>query len=338
MLRASSAMDEFSSQAAMMQKRVVDQLAKGEEEIKAQKAAFEQKLSTQQKRNDATEVRIQVLRHETHELDKEIAEARQELHESKQATDDMRALFMASDSKVLTAHDFIEDTLRRTDTSHTDLDKVLRPHQHEVSLQRLMDVANKEFNRPSTRSSSHARTALLQLDDKSAAAPRPDDYVAGVSKRIAELQDAQEAGRAKLKADFMKAYQAGEKRYEELRTKEQELKDLKAKLSSTLKGVREATELLEENRKTLMQNLGGLRAFAQKLDKALSTAEQGKPSGKSQEAKPAVEAEVISQASEKNAQIVTPVPAGLMESAARVGGQANAVEPTGSWRNWNPFR
>lgn len=334
MFRASSAMEEFSSQAAMMQKQVVDQLAKGEEEIKAQKAAFEKKLTAQQKRNEAAQVRIEVLRHETHSLDAEIAEARQELHEAKQANDDMRGLLMASESKVTTAHDFIEETLRRTDTSHTDLDKVLRPHQHEVSLTRLMDVANTELSRPSRRSSSHARAALLQLDDKSAA-PRPDDYVAGVSKRIAELQDAQEAGRDKLKGEFLKAYQNGEQRFEELQTREKELKDLKAKLSTTLRDVRQATELLEDNRKTLVKNLGGLRAFAQKLDKALSSAEEEKLSGKSQEAKHMAETE----ANEKGAKLAQPVPAGLMESSsALVGGQTNAVEPTSSWRNWNPFR
>lgn len=268
--RAETMQQTFTAQAEQMQSRIHHQAIQSEAKLNAQREAFMAKLSEQADASAAVQRRIEDLRQHVVALQHEVEDLKQSVPESQQAIETLRALLSSSEGKILTARDFLADSLRLTDNSKNEEIRVLGP-KNAVSLERMLSAVNEKFQ-PARAGARKRRGALVQVTREEPWPMRATDVVHPLVQSIEKLSQEQDQVASSLKTWFLSEHEAGEKRYAQLLSREEELKGREVELQNTKASLSLATKSLEAEKKEVLGSLGAVRTFAQRLDANLGDA------------------------------------------------------------------
>lgn len=273
--KATETVQDFATQARMMQQRVAQKQASTRAALTAQKSAYEDKLAAQELENKAVVAANTKIQSAVATLQELNAGLRNDTGKLERSNAIMRDGVAALMPKITTAEQFLTDSLHNTDDSNAEVLKVLDPPKPKPTLTHFLAVTREEDDVESSP------VALLELSGKvsqtlrdpaAANAEGPEDMLKQLESGLRSLEEAEREGETQLKAHFLAAYEVGEKQHKELLDKQRVLNGTRLTEQTLNRDLRFAKKHLLDTRAELKRRIHGLHVFALKADESVADA------------------------------------------------------------------
>lgn len=294
---ASNTLEDFASQAKLMQSRVLQQQASSRAMLAEEKKRYEANLTQDVALINATKLENAKLQRRNERWQSENEAAMKEAAELQESTEIMRTALTSLGEKMDLAKSFILVSVNATDDSNAAELSVMRPTTQAPTLEHFLDVARAEiglngtdssladaaaplFLQLTARTQRRAKKIVLPDDDESpeAAAERrmkdgtatPADLVPLLSRSLERIAKAEHAGKDAMKEKFEAKHNVNKMRYEELMKDQAKLEKEGSELKKKKELMLQANNMLMEVRSNLFQRLHGFQVFALKVDEAMA--------------------------------------------------------------------
>lgn len=301
---ASATLKSVNSQASVLEARVVQAQMASEAKMAKQKAAFEQKLKSQEEGNRAVIAVNSNISAQIEELKQGNDALRKHANQLQQGNTVMRSELHALENKLSTGREYVAKSLGSTDDSQAKELAVLQlphaPRRHLRSVKAASDsdqdsdedddqsdddqgdedtsflaVSMKVHRTHEEVSTSAFDTALAEFENAlpgsgsatptSAAAGHPSELLDVLSKSVAQLSQQEKESEKQLKALFVKDFRAGARRHAALIAQQKHLNSTRGSLIDLQHKLKVADKHLEGTRGMLEQKLHSIGRYMQKL-------------------------------------------------------------------------
>jgi len=266
--KAKGKAQSFAEQARAMQQRVEEEQNRSRVALRLAKEDYERRLRTQA--DEITSITMQNLdmRRQCRELNTKNNATLKEAKTFASANEAMRSVLESVQQKVKAAHLFLQDSMDKTDDSSAKELIVLEPTTPKPTLDHFLHVAEEQ--------SGTADVALLQIETRPTHnTHKPEDLVKILSSSLADITTAEKEGAVELEASFMRNFEVGEKRKQELLEIQGQGIAERAELNTTRYQLLEARHHLRDTFFQLEKRLHGMRIFARKVDSMAADALKG---------------------------------------------------------------